>query len=487
MHISPPVWRSHNHLVVSTMPERLGSSPVSRWLDRLSLRATLQLADEFRPEWRKHMSSRIVLLRTRATACVGTLFLLAACSSSVAPVGTLPACDTRNGDITLPSDFCAVVVADKVGMARHIAVGATGDIYVAIDDSTKANGILALRDTDGDGRANTQQYFGAPLADGIGILGDFLYVGYRTQIVRYRLVPGGLVPTGTAEIVVSGLPSSGDHFRKNFTFDGSNAMFVNIGSATNSCQVTNRATQSPGIDPCPELATRAGIWQFNTTTLGQTQSSGVRIATGFRNTEALRYDAARRALFGVPHGRDELSEDFPQFFTRQEQADLPAEEFHRINQGDDAGWPYCFYDGIRNIKVLAPEYGGDGDVVGARCATKKQPLLDFPAHWSPNDLLFYQGTQFPARYRGGAFIAFHGGKDRAPLPEEGYHLVFVPFTGDVPSQTWEVFADGFTGGGSPLPANAAHRPMGLAEGADGSLYLTDDKGGRIWRIIHRPR
>jgi len=85
------------------------------------------------------------------------------------------------------------------------------------------------------------------------------------------------------------------------------------------------------------------------------------------------------------------------------------------------------------------------------------------------------------------FVAFHGSHDRSPLPQEGYNVVFVPRNGaGVPSQTWEVFASGFPGGGSPLPANAAHRPMGLAEGPDGSLYVTDDKGGRIWRIVYRP-
>jgi len=443
------------------------------------------------------MSGRMERTRRHASASLVALGVLGACSdarpsgSVVEPgvvaravvTSALPACDPGNGAITLPTDFCAVVVADQVGNARHIAVGGTGDVYVAIE--MRAQGILAMRDTDGDGRADVKQYFGAPGADGMAILRHFLYVGYPTQIVRYRLEPGQLVPSSSPEIVVSGLPMSGDHFRKNITFDGRSTMFVNIGSATNSCQVANRVAQSPGIDPCPELATRAGIWRFNALMLGQTQSNGVRVATGFRNTEALRYDASRRALFGVMHGRDELGKDWGQFFTAQENADLPGEEFLRINQGDDAGWPYCFYDGIRNVKVLAPEYGGDGDIVSPRCATKAQPLLDFPAHWAPNDLLFYQGTQFPTRYRGGAFVAFHGGKDRTPLPEEGYNLVFAPFVGDVPSPSWEVFADGFTGGGSPLPANAAHRPMGLAEGPDGSLYLTDDKGGRIWRISYR--
>jgi glucose/arabinose dehydrogenase len=398
---------------------------------------------------------------------------------------TLPDCDADNGDITLPTGFCAVVVADEVGQARHITLGLNGELYVAIDDADNANGILALRDDDGDGRADAQAYFGAPRANGIAVFNHNLYVAYRTEIVRYKLKPGELVPSSGAEVVVSGLPGSGDHGRKNITFDGRNSMFVNFGSASNSCQVENRVLHSPGVDPCPELPMRAGIWEFNAMKTGQTQANGTHFATGFRNTEALRYNESVRALFGLPHGRDELHENWPEFFTEQDQADLPAEEFIRIDQGDDAGWPYCFYDGIRDIKVLAPEYGGDGDIVGPRCISKERPLLDFPGHWAPNDLLFYTGKQFPMQYRGGAFIAFHGGHDRAPLPNEGYNVVFVPFNGAMPSGNWSIFADGFTGGGTPLPANAAHRPMGLAQGLDGSLFVTDDAGGRIWRISYR--
>lgn len=423
-----------------------------------------------------------------------TLALAAACSEDPSgpdanggtddpPQASLPACEAGNASLILPTGFCATIVADNVGTARHIVVAANGDVYIAIN-STTGGGVLALRDTTRDGRADLRQTFGASGANGIAIYQGRLYVAYASQIVRYALTTGGLVPTGTPEVVVSGLPTGGDHQLKNLAFDGRGAMYVNFGSASNSCQVSNRATGSPGKSPCDELPVRAGIWRFDAAAINQTLASGTRYATGFRNTEALRYDSVRAALYGLPHGRDELSEDWPAFFTQQQQADLPAEELHRIDQGDDAGWPTCFYDGLRNVKVRAPEYGGNGTVTTG-CDTKKQPLADYPGHWAPNDILFYYGTQFPARYRGGMFIAFHGGHDRAPLPNEGYNVAFVPFTADQPSQTFETFANGFTGGGTPLPANAAHRPMGLATGPDGSLYITDDRGGRIYRISYR--
>lgn len=112
-----------------------------------------------------------------------------------------------------------------------------------------------------------------------------------------------------------------------------------------------------------------------------------------------------------------------------------------------------------------------------------------PAHWAPNGLLFYSGTQFSARYRGGAFVAFHGGFNRPnPFRDEGFNVVFVPFGGALPSKDVEVLADGFIGPGAVnLPADADHRPVGLAQGPDGSLYITDDRGGRIWRVLHASR
>ena len=143
--------------------------------------------------------------------------------------------------------------------------------------------------------------------------------------------------------------------------------------------------------------------------------------------EALRWDEAREALFGIQHGRDHLNDHFPQFYTPQDGADLPSEEFIRIDRGDDNGWPYCYHDWKKNLKLLAPEYGGNGTIVGPRCANKERPLLAFPGHWAPNDLLFYTGRQFPSRFSDGAFVAFHGGFDRAPLPNEGFNVVFVPF------------------------------------------------------------
>jgi glucose/arabinose dehydrogenase len=407
-------------------------------------------------------------------------------------------CDPTNGGITLPAGFCAIVVADLVldgrpALARHMAITPSGDLFVAINsprNNQPSFGIIGLRDNDGDGRAEQQTMFSPGLGgSGIAWGQGSLYFGANDRILRFRLPAGRMTPEGDAEVVVSGLPATGDHISKTVVLRNPTTLLVNIGSASNACQVENRVAQSPGVFPCPEMPIRAGVWEFNALGTNQTQANGTRYATGLRNMVALAYNTRSNELFGVQHGRDMLFENWPQFFTVEEDAVLPSEELVMIRRGSDNGWPYCYYDDItEKKKVLAPEYGGNGQIVSnanTDCAAMNQPLVNFGAHWAPNGITFYTGRQFPEKYRNGAFVAFHGGFDRAPLPNEGYQVAFVPFSGNgTPTGQWETFADGFAGSAGPLPANAVHRPVGVTEGPDGSLYISDDRGGRIWRVIY---
>jgi glucose/arabinose dehydrogenase len=407
-------------------------------------------------------------------------------------------CDADNAGLTLPPGFCALVVADLVedgqpAQARHMAITPNGDVFVAINSSNNQNpsfGIIGLRDRNGDGHADQQSRFSAGLG-GSGLAWDDgrLFFGANDRILRFRLPVGSLTPSGAGETVVAGLPNTGDHISKTVVVSDHRQLFVNIGSASNSCQVANRVAQSPGVFPCPELPIRAGVWLFDARGFNQSEASGTHYATGYRNLVALAINPMNRQLYTVQQGRDMLFENWPQFYTQDESANMPAEEFAMVARGSNNGWPYCYFDAVReHRKVLAPEYGGDGHKVqgpqGIDCASYNQPLLTFGAHWSPDGMLFYQGEQFPARYRGGAFVAFHGGFNRAPEPNQGFQLQFVPFgRNGRPSGAAETFADGFAGSTGPLPATAKHRPVGVAVGPDGSLYVSDDKGGRIYRIL----
>lgn len=396
-----------------------------------------------------------------------------------------PPCDSDNGGITLPDGFCAVVLADTMGPVRHMAGAPNGDLYVMVRDQTDAPGsVLALRDSNGDGKADVIARFGPSGGTGIALRGNTLYFAPDDAILRYTLTPGELVPAAPPDTIVKDLPNVRSHRSKTLAFDETGGMYVNIGAPSNSCQIEDRTTGSRGQDPCPDLETRAGIWKFDANRIGQTPADGTRFATGMRNTVALTMNPLNSRLYAAIHGRDQLLQNWPQYYDEEDSAEKPAEEFVQINAGDDFGWPYCYYDPIVGAKLLAPEYGGDGEKRD-RCATKKDPLIGFPGHWAPDGLVFYTGSQFPERYRGGAFIAFHGSWNRAPLPQGGYNVVFVPFAGDAPSGPWEVFADGFKGQPELMAReDAVHRPTGLAVGPDGSLYLSDDQGGRIWRIMY---
>src|SRR5205823_6812798 len=396
---------------------------------------------------------------------------LAAALQSAYPANRLPPCEPDNGGITLPAGFCAVVVADQVGRARHLAVAPNGDIFVALEDGRGAGakgGVLALRDTSGDGKADERETAGTAGGTGIVLSKGALYFGTATTVYRLALPAGRLKPVGEPSVIVRDLPGGGHSARNLALSADGKTLFVNVGSPSNVCQVADRSNESPGKDPCPELATRAGIWRFDATKQDQTEESGTHYATGIRNAVGMVI-APDGQLWSTQHGRDQLFQNWPKLFTAEQSAEKPSEELLRVNQGDDFGWPYCYHDADLGHLVLAPEYGGDGKEVG-RCAQKKEPAMAFPGHWAPDGLMFYTGSQFPAAYSGGAFIAFHGSWNRAPLPQAGYRVVFVPFKGGKPVGTYETFADGFW---HENGAGPQHRPVGLAQGPDGSLYVTD--------------
>lgn len=395
--------------------------------------------------------------------------------------------DSDNGGILLPGNFGAIVVMDSLGRGRHLAVNENGDIYVHLAKETDDGfGIIALRDTSGDGRADIKEGFSELTGTGIGLHDGYLYYSTRTEIFRSPIEPGKLLPQKRADTLVHLVDGSG-HMEKPFTFDGKGNMLVNVGSETNACMEEKRTKGSPGIDPCIELETRAGIWKFDDNVLHQKQDLSNRYATGIRNAVALNWNTDVDKLFALQHGRDDLHRFWPDLFTEEQNLELPSEEFLEVEEGDDFGWPYCFWDPFKNQKLLNPEYGGDGEST-ERCEGIKEPLLAFPGHWGPNDLLFYKGDLFPEKYKQGAFVAFHGSWNRLGHEQAGYNIAFVPMKDGKPSGNWEIFADGFKGP-KPLKStgDAVYRPCGLAEGPDGSLYVVDSQVGRVWRIMYYPK
>jgi glucose/arabinose dehydrogenase len=424
-------------------------------------------------------------------------------ASAATPQGTAvaaksdAACKKNDSGLKLPPGFCATIFADRIGHARHLVVAANGTVYVNTwsgryygNDTPHAGGFLvALKDTKGAGKADVTQRFGDTVQSGgaggtgIGLYKGSLFAELNDKIVRYTLPTGSLVPQNPAVTIVSGLPLGGDHPMHPFAIDEDGSLYIDVATATNACQLQNRMLQSPGIDPCMELDTRGGIWRYHANKTNQAFSPAERFATGIRNAEGFAIDGAGN-MFVTQHGRDQLRANWPGLYKPEEEATLPAEELLVLRQGGDYGWPECYYDGLQAKLVLAPEYGGDGGKKVGPCADKRAPIAAFPAHWAPNAMALYDKSQFPAHYRHGVFIAFHGSWDRSPYPQGGYNVVFQGLVGDHASGQCEIFADGFAGA-SKSPGQAEHRPSGLAVGPDGSLFVSDDVRGRIYRIVYR--
>lgn len=428
----------------------------------------------------------------------GLLFLLPAlllfgCRNS--PAGeqasaekeALPASRWEDTSLKLPEGFKAIVVADSVGRARHIAVRDNGDIYIQLSQERNGKGVAALRDEDGDGRADRIEYFGSHTGTGMDIRNGYLYCSSDAEVYRYPLPEGdALIPDEAGRVLIAGgFPQQDQHEAKSFALDGAGNLYVNVGAPSNACMFQTRTKGSTGQDPCPQLQWQAGIWKFDAARPAQTQKNDSRrYATGLRNCVAIEWNPLTNSLYALQHGRDQLSYLYPEMYTDQDNAELPAEEFLSVSEGDDFGWPYCYFDQRKGQKLLAPEYGGDARKQG-RCADVKQPIVAFPGHLAPNDLVFYTATQFPEKYQSGAFIAFHGSWNRAPLPQKGYFVVFVPMKDGKPSGEWEAFADNIAGMDNIVsPRDALHRPTGLAVGPDGALYIADSVKGKVWKIVY---
>jgi glucose/arabinose dehydrogenase/mono/diheme cytochrome c family protein len=421
--------------------------------------------------------------------CTGLVF--ASVSASVA----LPAPDPDDGGITLPAGFRALIYADNltagrtVGRNREnlrgIAVATNGDVYV----KGKFGGIWAMRDTNGDGRADLIKEFGP--GDGgthIQFHDGYLYHSSRTTVYRYKYTPGELVPSSPLEVIVRDLPAERDHDAKAFAFDESGHMIVEVGSPYNVYSKPDRQFGAKGFSPA-EVAkfqeTYGGFWRFDPNKTNQTQANGVRFSTGHRHSLALVWQPVSKNFFMCMMGRDNMNIVDPEHYDELDNAERDAEEFHLLKEGVNIGWPMTYWDPIKKARMAAPEYGGDNRKRDDNPGFDK-PLIAFPAHWAPLQMCLYDGTQFPEKYRGGMFLAFHGSWNRAPRPQAGYKVVFIPFDSDgMPTGKYESFAENFPGVEYfTNTRDAKYRPCGVGVGPDGSLYISDTEKGRIWRVIY---
>ncbi|HUR56873.1 MAG TPA: c-type cytochrome [Opitutaceae bacterium] len=428
----------------------------------------------------------------RCSLAPATLVSLWLAATSLA---ALPAPDPDDGGINLPPGFRALVYADNLVVGKRVgntaeklrglAVSPTGHVYA----KGKFGLIWALRDTNGDGRADESKEFGP--GDGgthIQFHDGWLYHSSRTAIYRYKYTPGELVPSAPMQTIVHQLPAEKDHDAKAFAFDDEGRLLVEIGSPYNVLSDGDRRLGAKGKSDAEVAEFQkmfGGFWRFDANKPNQTQADGTRFSTGHRHSLALQWHPTSQQFFMVQMGRDNLNVVDPVHYDELDNAERVSEVMHLLKEGSNLGWPYSYWDPIKKAHLRAPEYGGD-NFKRIEPDPYDKPVVAFPAHWAPIQMALYAGTQFPAQYRGGIFVAFHGSWNRAPRSQGGYNVCFVPFDDKgMPKGTYQRFADGFPGVDEfTNTRDARYRPAGVAAGPDGSLYISETERGRIWRVIY---
>ncbi len=399
--------------------------------------------------------------------------------------------------LTLPPGFQATIVAEGLGPIRHLAVRRNGNIYLSTPQNQDGHGtgIVALH-LDADHHADQIQHFGSvDGGTGIRFFNDRLYASTPSSVYRFTFRGTELVPPADPEPIVDGMPASHPGFNRvnrPIAFDGKGNLFVALDASGNLCTTAplpppgqpqpSDGSSLVGAKPCPDLATRAGVWRFSANKTNQKfPADGDQWATGIRDIDSLDWSPADGRLYGIMHGRDNTHRFWPNLVSTDDD-DRIADEMHRITKLTDFGWPYTYFDGARNVRLISPEYGGDGKKAAAS-GTYSSPVLTFHSRRAaPVDLLFYSGSAFPRTYRGGAFVVLHGTQNKY-----GYDVVFVPFDRNGKAGEPVVFADGFAAfdATSATRGPARYRPIGIAEGPDGALYVADSQKGRVWRIAYQ--
>jgi glucose/arabinose dehydrogenase len=347
-------------------------------------------------------------------------------------------------------------------------------LYVALwREGQRGGGILALRDTNADGIADEREQFGPEGGAGIAIADTLLYFATMTEVYRFRLSPTRLTPSGPPDTVVTRMPIL-EHGARSIAV-AAGRLYVNIGVPSNACERDYQKRDFAGANPCLELDYSGGIWLFDALGRAQRPSLINRFATGLRHTIALGVSPIDGQLYGAPHGIDHLDSWWPnRGFTANDAANIPSETLFRIDSAGDYGFPYCMHDPRANRMVIAPAYADAK--LGDRCDRITLPLATFAAHSAPMTLAWNSAASSWPSHRGGTFVALHGSLFHAPDSPRGYSVVYVDPT--------TMLARPFASARSRL-GTAAARPSGLAFGRDGTLFVADDYGKRVWAI--RPK
>lgn len=355
-------------------------------------------------------------------AAISVVLVALACSSPPQSAG-------QDRTLRVPAGFHVAVFADGVQGVRYLALGPGNAIYA----SQPASGLIVrLTDQNGDGRADSVVTVARGLSGpfGIAFRGDTMYVAEERAVKRFD--PG----TGAPVTIISRIPSGG-HSTRTILFGPDGKLYLSVGSSCNICDERD--------------SLRAAVSQFN-----RDGSGGRMFAKGLRNTVGMAFHPTTGELWGGNNDRDNLGDD------------VPPEHVNIIKDGRFYGWPQCYLPGKPN-----PEYGS------ADCSRVEPPAISVQAHSAPLGLAFYTGTQFPRDYRGDAFVTLHGSWNRTVPTGAKVIRVQVDSTG-----RRAVGVDDFIVGWQLPDGSRWGRPVGLLVLPDGSLLVSDDTGGKIWRVSY---
>ena len=405
----------------------------------------------------------------RLARLLGATLVVSALGAAAALGAGSSVTEQQLAQVQLPPGFRINVFAEGLGYVRMMALTPAGDLIATASARVPAGQgcgggscvaddgrVFLLPDRDGDGVADTTTVLmdGLDRPSGIAYHDGALYLTVWGRVLRVPERDGAFRPED-AQTIVGDLPIGPSHWSRTIAFDRAGKMYVHAGSSCNVC--------------VEEDERRAAITQYNA------DGSGQRLfARGLRNAVGLAFHPTTGELWATNNQRDLLGDD------------IPPEYVSVVRDGDHFGWPFC------HVGIPDPDYGYRGS-----CSEARTPTVLLPAHTAPLGLAFYTGQQFPAEYRGDLFVALHGSWNRAD--PHGYKVVRVPMAGGVPGPVQD-FASGWlpelpSCANSPADAgrdaticrgNAWGRPVDLVVGRDGSLFLSDDVAGVIYRITYAP-